>query len=386
MKQTLNNLLAVYKKKNPSIITKNFFYKKFLTRRHKLFRDLLKLPTKVFENTEVLDLPCGTGENSIIFSDKVKNLTCVDANLKALNLYKKKIRLMKVEKNKFQFINTSLEKFKLKKKFDIILFEGLLHHTLNPYTNFNKIIKFLKKDGFIIVGTVSELGGFQKILSRLLVFNNCKNSQEIIKFVKKYFTTELDRATKSGGRPVMNIIYDHYINPILKGLDFRKLFSIAKKNNLNYYSSFPNLETHSVKNTINDRLNSDDLMSNKFYSLKELTNLLSTDIENSKKISSKKLIALNKKLKKIIKSHNIYNSNYKSQLNNFNLESIKKVNDLFVEVINEESNDIKKKFQFFFNDLLLLKKNNLNTLIKHSKNIFKGSNGVPINYIVFYKK
>lgn len=386
MKQNLNNILKVYSKHNPSIINKSFFKKKFFSRRQKLFRDLLKFPFKLFEGADVLDLPCGTGENSIIFSKKVKSLTCVDLNPKAISEYKKKIISKKINQNKFKFVKSSLENLKIKKKFDIILFEGLLHHTLSPYKNFNKVIKFLKKDGFLILGTVSELGGYQKILSRLLVFKNANNVEKKIKFVKKYFGEELNRAKKSGGRPENSIIYDHYINPILKGLDFRKLFLIAKKNNLNYYSSFPNLETLRVKNTINETTNSEDLMKNKFYSLKELTNLISTDIKFSEKKFNEIIIKLNKKISKLIKFYNIKNSKYNSNFSHLKNEDIKKINNLLINAVDLESNFLKKKFKSFFNDLLLLKKNNLNKFFKLNQNIFKASYGVPINYIIFYKK
>ena len=67
-------------------------------------------------------------------------------------------------KNKYKIKNLSISDYKYTKKFDIVLSEGAIHHNINPYSNFKKIAKYLKKGGYLILGVGNSAGCFQRIL------------------------------------------------------------------------------------------------------------------------------------------------------------------------------------------------------------------------------
>ena len=107
----------VYKEQNPSSYfslpnKKNinqivYNKKKFLTEK-------LKLLPKIFKNSELLDLGCGSGQNTINYDWAGAKCTLVDydknSTVMAKNLFTKYAR------NSFRVINKDLFKFKSKKK------------------------------------------------------------------------------------------------------------------------------------------------------------------------------------------------------------------------------------------------------------------------------
>ena len=80
-----NNILKrvkeVYKKQNPSFFVKNINKKKEIQeiiQSRKKFLMNLKLPERVFAEADLLDLGCGSGQNSLVYDTMNSNCDLVE--------------------------------------------------------------------------------------------------------------------------------------------------------------------------------------------------------------------------------------------------------------------------------------------------------------------
>jgi len=240
MKLDKKNLLEVnkvYAKENPSqYIQKTNLRKinKLIEDKKNFFFQKLKLPPRIFRDTELLELGCGSGQNSIFFDRYGSKCTLVEYDkqscLNTKNLFKK------FAKNKFKIINKDLFKFKSKKKFDFVVSDGVAHHTYNPKKNINLAIKFLNRGGFFILGIGETNGFFQRHLQRYILCNLSTEKTDMIKFSKILFKENIKRGTKFGGRTTNQFIFDEYINPKMESLSFQEIKNIFRYNKLSLYS------------------------------------------------------------------------------------------------------------------------------------------------------
>ena len=168
---TLKKLDNVYSNQNPSFFIKNLNKKikiKKLINNRKDFLLKLKLTERNFHNIELLDLGCGSGQNTIVFDSLGANCTMVEYNKNSYLNARKLFRLY--SKNKFKIINKDLFKFRTKKKFDIVVSNGVAHHTFDVKKNIDLACKYVKKGGFLILGVCTPEGWFQRNLQRAILF------------------------------------------------------------------------------------------------------------------------------------------------------------------------------------------------------------------------
>lgn len=110
---------------------------------NKLFKN------KKINNFKVLDLGCGTGNNSkFLIEYGFNHVIGVDGSKSAITIAKK---FVKSKKCKFYCYDFSNFKF-IENKFDLIIDRGSLTHNKKNFINdiYNKIFKSLKTKGFII--------------------------------------------------------------------------------------------------------------------------------------------------------------------------------------------------------------------------------------------
>ena len=145
----LKELNKVYSKQNPSVYIKNFLKKnriKNLVENRKKFLLQLKLPQKVFEKSYLLDLGCGSGQNSIVYDFLGAKCTLVEFNRHSFQNTKKLFNVH--ANNSFKVINKDIFKFKTKKKFDIVVLNGVAHHTFDPKKKHRFSVQIFKKKWF----------------------------------------------------------------------------------------------------------------------------------------------------------------------------------------------------------------------------------------------
>ncbi len=394
---TLNNITLnvnkVYSKKNPSTYFRNYKgFKKFIENKKKFLYEL-KLPLKIFKNSSLIDFGCGSGQNSIFYNILGCKSTLVEYDkqscINTYNLFKR------YSKNKFKIVNTDIFNFKSKKKFDFVVSNGVIHHTKDPKKNINICIKHLKKNGFIILGWGEIYGFFQRNIQRIILYSISRNNHEIIKYSKILFKDHLSRSVKFSGRKIDEIIYDTYINPRIKTVSLEEVLKIFAKKDVELYSSYQNIV---------DLINLNNLQNSQFK-------LIGNNLKDRKKILLNNFYNFslsNQNIKKIDKSYRIFNNLLKKIVNKVNdkkftnskvtlpYSELKLLNKMLYSLKKEELIDFQHN-KIFFKELDLIfrilntkenktiKFHKIKKTLKKVKKIFKGYNGVGMNYIVGYK-
>jgi SAM-dependent methyltransferase len=388
MNVVLKKVNKVYQEVNPStyfsaVNKKNI--RRLQRQRETLFHYKLNLPIELFKNKKLLDLGSGTGMYSIVYNLWGSDCTLVEYDIasykKSREIFSKFQRKNSINK----FVNKDIFKFKENSLYDIVHCNGVLHHTDSKERGIKLMSDNLKRGGILILGVSTITGFFQRNLQRYLLYSISKNKHEIIKNAKIYFGEHLRRASKGSGRSILAVIYDSYINSQIDSYDLQDLLKSFKKNKINFYSSFPMINSidesemewknfkknNPSKNSLNFSnylwfVRSRAYKENKHKFFFESLLQLSHSINN---ISFEKKVIFLKKIKKIQKKINLFS------LNNTDC------NFPFLD-----------KGIIFFNELETLinilsekKKTNLTNFLKNTKYLFKGFSGLGMNYFVGFK-
>ena len=113
----------------------------------------LKNNKKPLEKINILDIGCGGGLLSEPMSRMGANVTGIDASGKNIQIAK-----LHAKKNKLiiNYLCSSPEKMKNKKKFDVILNMEIIEHVEDVNFFINSCSKLLKKDGIMFVATLNK--------------------------------------------------------------------------------------------------------------------------------------------------------------------------------------------------------------------------------------
>ena len=113
----------------------------------------LKNNKKPLEKINILDIGCGGGLLSEPMSRMGANVTGIDASGKNIQIAK-----LHAKKNKLiiNYLCSSPEKMKIKKKFDVILNMEIVEHVEDINFFINSCSKLLKKDGIMFVATLNK--------------------------------------------------------------------------------------------------------------------------------------------------------------------------------------------------------------------------------------
>jgi len=113
----------------------------------------LKSKFRPLSGINILDIGCGGGLLSEPMSKMGANVTGIDAsdkNIKIAKLHSKKNKL------KINYLCSSPEKFKVKKKFDVILNMEIVEHVEDIDFFLKSCSKLLKKNGLMFVATINK--------------------------------------------------------------------------------------------------------------------------------------------------------------------------------------------------------------------------------------
>ncbi len=398
MDKILDSVNKVYKEEHPSFyvnINQKNLNKIIKARKNLLFN--LKIQTKLFKDSKLLDFGSGSGIYGLVYNLLGAKTDLVEYEKNFVDQSKKLFSKF-ARKNSYKIYSSNIFNFKQKKKYDIVVFNGVAHHTRNPNKILDKACKFLKRDGMIIYGIGNKSGFFQRALQRLILFKLSKNKSEIIKFAKILFREHLNRAQKFGGRTERQIIFDTYINPKIDCQSSKTIIKIFRKNKLELYSSFPNI--------LSNEFFTDDTENYRNFNSKQ------TKGENKKKIflSEHKWITSlselgskksNKQEKIELLKDKITNTLNDKNFNNYNLDYTKTIShcinykkNLYNLFTNKNLKKNLNRYDKFYDEVInllkqLSKKNckikDIRSLIKKNKYLFKGTTGVGMNYYVGYK-
>jgi 2-polyprenyl-3-methyl-5-hydroxy-6-metoxy-1,4-benzoquinol methylase len=129
--------------------------------------------------------------------------------------------------------------------FDFILCNGVLHHTKDTNLSFEKSLKWLKKDGFVLVGLYNKIGRlrtkFRKYAFKL--------------FGKKYlmfFDPVLRKINKDSKKKIDAWIKDQYQHPVERSHSFDEVLNLFQKNKINFINSYPSCEPFQINDNDKD--------------------------------------------------------------------------------------------------------------------------------------
>ena len=113
----------------------------------------LKIKKKPLEKINILDIGCGGGLLSEPMTRLGATVTGIDASNKNINIAK-----LHAKKNKLKinYLCSSPEKLKIKKKFDVILNMEIIEHVEDINFFINSCSKLLKKNGLMFVATLNK--------------------------------------------------------------------------------------------------------------------------------------------------------------------------------------------------------------------------------------
>jgi 2-polyprenyl-6-hydroxyphenyl methylase/3-demethylubiquinone-9 3-methyltransferase len=113
----------------------------------------LKNKKKPLDKINILDIGCGGGLLSEPMTRLGANITGIDASSKNINIAK---HHAKKNNLKINYICSSPEKLKIKKKFDVILNMEIVEHVDDINFFINSSSKLLKKNGLMFVATLNK--------------------------------------------------------------------------------------------------------------------------------------------------------------------------------------------------------------------------------------
>ena len=113
----------------------------------------IKNKIKPLKDIDILDIGCGGGLLSEPISRLGAKVTGIDASEKNINVAKFHAKKNKL---KINYICSSPEKLKLKKKFDVILNMEIVEHVDDVNFFINKSSEFLKKNGLMFIATLNK--------------------------------------------------------------------------------------------------------------------------------------------------------------------------------------------------------------------------------------
>ena len=393
----LKEVNKVYAKQNPSTYLRKYGnLNKFITNR-KNFLLKLKLTPRLFYKTKTIDFGSGSGQNTLVYDWLGSRCTLVEYDKKSCANSKKLFK--KFAKNKFKIINKDIFKTNLNKKFDFVISNGVAHHTSNPKKNIRICSNHCKKNGFFILGIGETNGFFQRNLQRLILFMISKDKDQLIYYSKILFPEHLSRSIKYSGRTIDEVIYDTYLNPCINTLTLEEILKEFKKNNLLLYSSNEFIDGFKffLSNNINQfkliNTKKREIYDNKQLRLNEIQNIsLSNNIMHLDFL--KKLNNANFNLNKLTKKINNQNFfktrfyipqkellNYKKNILNLKINNI--IDRLHNKIFFREVSNIFKILSLnLTKDKKFIK---IRSYLKNCKKVFKGVNGVGMNYYVRYK-
>ena len=113
--------------------------------------------------------------------------------------------------------------------FDIVIANGVIHHTHNPQLAFKKLVKVLKVNGFIVIGLYHKYGRLIHQLRKKLVYI----FGDRLKVLDKRFSENISDKKKYAW------FLDQYKNPFETTHTIAEVLKWFKENNIQYLSSWP---------------------------------------------------------------------------------------------------------------------------------------------------
>ena len=187
-----------------------------------------KLDDEIPMGSNILEAGCGTGQMSIVLSRYARQIYGIDLSKGSLIEAKQFINSNDI-KSVHLFRMNIFKLFFKENTFDVIISNGVLHHTYNPKLAFSKLVRVLKPRGIIVIGLYHRYGRIiQKIRQSLI-----KNFGDNFKFLDKRFREKISYKKKYAW------FLDQYKNPSETTHTYLEVLNWFKVENIEFLSSIP---------------------------------------------------------------------------------------------------------------------------------------------------
>lgn len=187
-----------------------------------------KLDDEIPMGSNILEAGCGTGQMSIVLSRYARQIYGIDLSKGSLIEAKQFINSNDI-KSVHLFRMNIFKLFFEENTFDVIISNGVLHHTYNPKLAFSKLVRVLKPGGIIVIGLYHRYGRIiQKIRQSLI-----KNFGDSFKFLDKRFREKISNKKKYAW------FLDQYKNPSETTHTYLEVLNWFKVENIEFLSSIP---------------------------------------------------------------------------------------------------------------------------------------------------
>lgn len=187
-----------------------------------------KLDDEIPMGSNILEAGCGTGQMSIVLSRYARQIYGIDLSKGSLIEAKQFINSNDI-KSVHLFRMNIFKLFFEENTFDVIISNGVLHHTYNPKLAFSKLVRVLKPGGIIVIGLYHRYGRIiQKIRQSLI-----KNFGDSFKFLDKRFREKISDKKKYAW------FLDQYKNPSETTHTYLEVLNWFKVENIEFLSSIP---------------------------------------------------------------------------------------------------------------------------------------------------
>jgi len=188
-----------------------------------------KLDEEIPMNSKVLEAGCGTGQLSLFLSRYQRQIFSIDLSSGSLSLgesFRKKNNIENLFFLKMSIFNL----FFYENFFDVIISNGVLHHTENPKLAFIELSKYLKKEGYLVIGLYHRYGRIFTNIRQFLIkiFGNS------FKFLDKNTTNKNFSLEKR-----FAWFMDQYKNPKESSHTFNEVLNWFNEANIEFVSSIP---------------------------------------------------------------------------------------------------------------------------------------------------
>ena len=187
-----------------------------------------KLDDEIPMGSNILEAGCGTGQLGIALSRYGRQVYSIDLSRGSLIEAKKFINSNDI-KSVHLFRMNIFKLFFEKNSFDVIISNGVLHHTYNPKLAFSNLVQVLKPGGIIVIGLYHKYGRIvQKIRQNLI-----KIFGDNFKFLDKRFREKISDKKKYAW------FLDQYKNPSETTHTYLEVLNWFKDKNVELLSSIP---------------------------------------------------------------------------------------------------------------------------------------------------
>ena len=200
----------------------------FNTKDNIFIKELINLCDK---RKRIAEFGSGTSQLSNVLASRTNSYYfALDATFNSLRLGKDFAKRNYL--NNISFINADIfDKVFKSEVFDVIISNGVLHHTKNPYQGFVNILDTLKKNGYIVIGLYNSYGRIKNYIFKIIyrIFG-----YKIVKFFDPILRKKKDDQ-------IIAWLEDQFNHPIETTHTFDEVLKWFKTNNIEFISSIPNL-------------------------------------------------------------------------------------------------------------------------------------------------